>query len=61
MLCPNNARPKYFKKGEAVMIVCDAMSGISYQYESIQQLLKSKWNKQTIGASRMDVDLNEYI
>ena len=54
-----NARSKCYKKGEAVMIVWDAIVGVSDKYESTQKLLKSKWNKQTMGAWRMDVDLNE--
>ena len=41
------------------MIVWDAIVGVSDKYESTQKLLKSKWNKQTMGAWRMDVDLNE--
>ena len=60
MLYPN-ARSKCYKKGGAVNIVWDAITGVSDQYESIQQLLKSKWNMQTMGARRMDMDLNENI
>ena len=60
MLYPN-ARSKCYKKGEAVKILWDAISGISDQYESIQQLAKSKCNKQTVGAWRMDVELNENV
>ena len=33
-------------------------STISDQYDSIQHIPKSKWNKQIVGACRLDVELN---
>ena len=57
MLYPN-ARSKCYKEGETVMIIQDAINGISDAYESIQHLPKSKWNKQSVGAWRLDVELN---
>ena len=57
MLYPN-ARSRCYKEGEAVEVLWDAIDGISDMYKSIQQLQKTKWNKQCEGAWRLDVNVN---
>ena len=47
------------QKGGAVDILWNAIDGMCDQYESIQPLLKSKFNKHTIGTWRMDVNIND--
>ena len=60
MLYPN-ARSRCYKQGEAVKILWDAINSISDIYESIQELPKRSWNKQTEGAWRLDVGINDKV
>ena len=58
MLYPN-ARSRCQRQGEAVNILWDVIDGISDIHDSIQELPKRKWNKQTVGAWRLDADIND--
>ena len=40
-------------------ILWDVIDGISDIYVSIQELPKIKWNKQIVGARRLDADIND--
>ena len=60
MLYPND-HSRCCIQGEKVKILWDAIDGISGIYECMQEVPKIKWNKQTVGAWRLDVDINDIM